>query len=301
MKKLTILFLVFLFFGCDRTETVKVDMIDQQLVYISSRGNGFDLYKCDQDGTKEVQLTTQPGWDWGPRWWPAEMAILHYAQDTAGNFSHKLIDFDGQPIEMDFQGLSDFIPAPYKMSYALYTEKVGENSHVFLQDLSTRTATDITPGDAYYGRPQWSIDGKSILMISDISGSQELHLYSMEDQSLVQLTDGEGRAKYASWSPDGKQIAFTREVLEEPKKDHDIYILNIETKDVTQLTDTPFGEQEISWSPMGDKIAYHGTIDGKDDIYTIDIETKEVVKITKGQGYHGEPVWIPIFETPKIY
>ena len=64
---------------------------------------------------------------------------------------------------------------------------------------------------------------------------------------------------------------------------------------VTQFTETPFGEQEISWSPMGDKIAYHGTIDGKDDIYTIELRTKQVKKITQGQGYHGEPAWIPIY------
>ena len=65
-------------------------------------------------------------------------------------------------------------------------------------------------------------------MVSDASGAQELHLYSLESQSIKQLTDGEGRAKYASWSPDGEQIAFTRETLEAPKKDHDIYLLDLD-------------------------------------------------------------------------
>lgn len=300
MTKLALFFLLTGLFGCNRTLRVKSDMIDQQLVYLSSRGNGFDLYRCNQDGSEEKQLTTQPGWDWGPRFWPHGQGILHYAQDTAGNFSHQLISFDGEPMDMDFQGPSDFIAAPLG-GYALYTDKVDGKDHVFMQDLINRKATDITPGNAYHGRPQWSPDGSKIVMISDVSGSQELHLYNISDQSWEQLTDGEGRAKYITWAPTGQKIAFTREVLEEPKKDHDIFILDLRTKEIIQLTDTPFGEQEISWSPMGDKIAYHGTIDGEDDIYTINLETREVVKITKGQGYHGEPTWIPIFEEPKIY
>jgi len=294
MKKLLFLFSVSLAWGCSDSVEVPPIPIDQKLVYLASRDKGFDIYYSNQDGTNEKQLTTQPGWDWGPRWSPAQNGIMHYAQDTSGNFSHRLISTTGETLEMDFYELPDFIAGPIG-AYALYTEKVGEKDHVFIYDLETQAANDITPGDAYYGRPKWSPDGNHIMMISDKSGSQELHLYSLADLSMTQLTEGTGKAKYASWSPDGKQIAFTREVLEEPRKDHDIYLLDLATKAVTQLTDTPFGEQEISWSPMGDKIAYHGTIDGKDDIFTIDLSTKEVLKITQSQGYHGEPAWIPIY------
>lgn len=281
--------------ACQSPENNTPAIVDQQLVYLASRGSGFDLYRSNQDGTGKKQLTSQPGWDWGPRWWQAKNGILHYSQDTAQNFAHRLINAEGATIPMDFQGLSDFIGSP-DGKYALYTEKVGENDHVFMQDLNSQTATDITPYDAYHGRPKWSPGGQLIMMISDRTGSNELYLYKLKDGSLTQLTNGEGRAKYASWSPDGKQIAFTREVLEAPKKDHDIFLLELESKEVTQLTNTEFGEQEISWSPMGDKIAYHGTIDGKDDIYTIDLKTKEVTKITNGEGYHGEPTWIPIYK-----
>lgn len=293
MKKLLALSVLAIITACNGSFNPKV--VNQELVFLSSRGNGFDLYKTDQNGGNLVQLTTQPGWDWGPRWWPGQSGILHYAQDTSGNFSHRLISAAGESMEMDFQGLKDFIASP-SGKYALYTDKVNGKDHVFMQDLEKGTAKDITPRDAYHGRPKWSPDGKLILMISDISGAQELHLYSLRDQSIVQLTEGVGRAKYASWAPTSRMIAFTREVLEEPKKDHDIFILDLKSKKVTQFTDTPYGEQEISWSPMGDKIAYHGTIDGKDDIYTIELRTKKVKKITNGEGYHGEPAWIPIYQ-----
>ena len=271
--------------------------VDQQLVYLAVRDNGYDLFLNNQEGTQENQLTTQPGFDWGPRWWAKQNGILHYSQDTAGNFSHKLITVAGEEIPYDFKGLTDFIVSPNGRLVA-YTKKVDDQDHVFIYytnpDIDTHN--DVTPFPAYFGRPKWSPDGKKLLMVSDMSGSQELYLYDEYYGELDQLTEGEGRAKYATWSPDGKKIAFTREVLEAPKKDHDIYILDLKTREITQLTDTPFGEQEISWSPMGDKIAYHGTIDGKDDIYTIDLETKEVKKITQGQGYHGEPAWIPIYQ-----
>lgn len=297
MKQL-ILFSLLIFailFGCDRpVEKINVP-IDQQLIYIASRGNGFDIYKSNQDGSGEIQLTTQKGFDWGPRWWAAKNGIIHYQQDTAGNFSLKLMTANGEPMPMDFQELSDFIASP-DGKYALYTEKMGEYDHIFMQNLATRTATDLTPVNAYHGRPHWAPDGQAILFLSDRTGSTELYLYMLADQSLEKLTEGEGRVKYVSWAPDSKRIAFTREILEEPKQDHDIYILNLDTKQTDRLSNTPFGEQEISWSPMGDKIAYHGTIDGKDDIYTIDVNTKAVSKITSSEGYHGEPAWIPVYK-----
>lgn len=282
-------------FACDKPVEKVNAPIDQQLIYIASRGNGFDIYRCNQDGSAEMQLTTQKGFDWGPRWWAAKNGIIHYEQDTAGNFSLKLISTKGEQIPMDFQELPDFIASP-DGQYALYTEKTGEHDHIFMQILATHSATDLTPYDAYHGRPHWSPDSNAILFLSDRSGSTELYLYQLADKSVVRLTEGNGRVKYVSWAPDGKRVAFTREVLEEPKTDHDIYLLDIDTKAVTQLTDTPFGEQEISWSPMGDKIVYHGTIDGKDDIYTIDVDTKAVSKITNSQGYHGEPAWIPVYK-----
>ncbi|MCE7993521.1 MAG: TolB family protein [Roseivirga sp.] len=291
--KLTILMSLVLTACSEATQTDAP--LNQQLIYIASRGNDFDIYKCNQDGSSEVQLTKQKGFDWGPRWWQAKEGIVHYQQDTAGNFSLRLMTGDGDEIPMDFQELPDFIASP-DGNYALYTEKTGDNDHIFMQTLADRTATDLTPVDAYHGRPHWSPDSRSILLLSDRSGSTELYLYQLEAKSLEKLTDGEGRVKYMSWAPDGKRVAFTREILEEPKRDHDIYILNLDTKEVSQLTNTPFGEQEISWSPIGDKIAYHGTIDGKDDIYTIEIETKTVTKITNGQGYHGEPAWIPVYQ-----
>ena len=208
MKKPVCLFLLLLLTASACTEKPK--LVDQQLIYLASRGNGFDIYKSNEDGSNEAQLTTQPGWDWGPRWSVAHQGIMHYEQDTAGAFTHRLISITGDPIEMDFQGLPDFVASP-DGKYALFTKKVGEKDHVFMQELAKGTATDITARDAYHGRPIWSPNGKHILMISDESGQQELHLYSLADQSIRQLTEGEGRAKYATWAPTGNQIAFTRE------------------------------------------------------------------------------------------
>ncbi len=286
--------LVCLLSACQKTPPQKTP-VDQQLIYIASRGNGFDIYKCNQDGSSEVQLTVQKGFDWGPRWWQAKEGIIHYEQDTAGNFAHRLINSQGISMPMDFQELPDFLASP-DGQYALYTEKVDDHDHIFMQTLTTRSAVDLTPVDAYHGRPCWSPDSQSVLFLSDRSGSTELYLYQLANESVKQLTEGNGRVKYISWAPDGTRVAFTREILEEPKQDHDIYLLNLETMESERFTNTPFGEQEISWSPMGDKIAYHGTIDGKDDIYTIDINTREVNKITKSQGYHGEPAWIPVYK-----
>ena len=62
------------------------------------------------------------------------------------------------------------------------------------------------------GSPTFSPDGKRIAFSWDGSERQGLHIYVKQFDSgeLRSLTHGEVEDRYASWSPDGKQIAFVR-------------------------------------------------------------------------------------------
>lgn len=75
--------------------------------------------------------------------------------------------------------------------------------------------------------------------------------------SLMNTTNTE-----PNWSPDGRQIVFTRETFSQtfggPRSDQiDVYAMNADGTGVRQLTSsTGVNEQEPSWSPDGRQIAY---------------------------------------------
>ena len=58
---------------------------------------------------------------------------------------------------------------------------------------------------------------------------------------------------YASWSPDGGQIVFDREVGE---NDSAIFIMEADGQNPQQLTFEPGRNYAPSWSPDGNKIAF---------------------------------------------
>ena len=265
------------------------DSLKMALVYISSRGEGFNIYKNSPEGSEEIQLTQDPGWEWYPQWNRTKKEILINTQDTAGNFEMKCIDREGNYLSYEGRKNSSYFLSPTGEMGA-YTVKKGDNTTLWIFPLENEADSQLVADEGTYnGRPEWSPDGNQLLFISDRSGSNELYLYSLDTQQTRRLTHNDWREKYTSWSPNGTHIAST---FAKGDAANDIYLIELATGEAKALTQTPINESEISWSPKGDLIAYHAQVDEKDDIFTLNIQSGEVVKITQGEGYHGEPIWI---------
>ncbi|MBL4904835.1 MAG: PD40 domain-containing protein, partial [Flavobacteriaceae bacterium] len=68
-------------------------------------------------------------------------------------------------------------------------------------------ATKITKGMAYDVHPRYSPDGKSIVFVSDKSGSDNLWTRNIETKEEKQITKGNNKSHFsADWSPDGEYI-----------------------------------------------------------------------------------------------
>jgi dipeptidyl aminopeptidase/acylaminoacyl peptidase len=83
-------------------------------------------------------------------------------------------------------------------------------------------------------------------------------IYSIETSANapVQLTTSEEGASQPAWSPDGKQLAFTRKVGDKPQ----IFVLSMEGGEPWQLTKSKYGAASPKWSPDGKKILYSSGI-----------------------------------------
>jgi Tol biopolymer transport system component len=57
--------------------------------------------------------------------------------------------------------------------------------------------------------PSWSPDGAQILFSDRVAdGSWQIFVANADGQAVEQLTEGVGTNSYASWSPDGRYIAY---------------------------------------------------------------------------------------------
>jgi Tol biopolymer transport system component len=115
--------------------------------------------------------------------------------------------------------------------------------------------------------PEWSADGKAIAFrggggFQAYPGLSHIFLVTSIDGPaspvITQVTSVRDQQDcWPHWSPDSRQIVFTRA---EPGKDEqfgDVWVLDVGTGEETQLTKTPdIEEQAIGWCPSDGKIYY---------------------------------------------
>ena len=72
-------------------------------------------------------------------------------------------------------------------------------------------ATRITSGSGFDGQPRFSPDGKSIVFVSDRSGSENLYLVDPDGKNLRAMTRGANQAFISpDWTPDGKYVVVSK-------------------------------------------------------------------------------------------
>lgn len=93
----------------------------------------------------------------------------------------------------------------------------------------------------------------------------------------------------ATWSPDGKRIAYVSFERQKPS----IILQEIATGTRTVLTDFPGLNSAPAFSPDGKTLALVLSRDGDPEIYTMNLATRELRRITRQRAIDTEPSWTP--------
>ncbi len=146
----------------------------------------------------------------------------------------------------------------------------GSNAHLVLSNL---------PG-SYFDVPAWSPDDKQIAITAfanDQTTPSQIYTANADGSDLKPLTHDPNGVGGATWSPDGKFIAYTGFIGGRDK----IFIMNANGSHVHPLTSDLVSNNDFAaWSPIGDQIAFSSVCGSSPDCNGI------VVINSDGTGRH---------------
>lgn len=196
-------------------------------------------------------------------------------------------------VGMDSKGFSDWLPGDHGMLIWASRNVVDSRLHqvraagvdpAFLSDLDRRAS-------AYTGRGR-----DEVIVRWDEGGTEAYQLYRWTPGGgePVRLTDGEERANFGDFEPDGRRIAYVS--TRRNGTDNDLYVVdpaNPGSEELVLENEGTWGVWE--WSPTDDRLLLDRYLSNfQNELYVFDLETRDLRLVSDTAGdpaRYGSAQW----------
>lgn len=291
-----------------------------RIVFTSNRSEGEDLYWINSDGSGGITQITDYGSAQESDYSKANDGIAFSRKDMnpfSSEEKSSLYSISITPDSRDERKIGPVIDDDWEPSFspdgkriAFVSTRENRNWEIYVMNNDTEGSFPLwlKCEQEFYEHelfeewlkwsPTWepSPDGERIAFVvqkntirnNEYDGEAEIWSINADSTDCRRLTTDNGLFdKRPDWSPDGKQIAFSR-------VGDGIYLLDVESGVERKLTNAPNDANYPTWSPDGEWLAF--TSNGREnrDIFIMPIEGGEPINLTNdGEHDYWYPNWLP--------
>jgi len=197
--------------------------------------------------------------------------------------------------------------------------------HIWLMNVETKEARQLTFGKGSDINPRWSPDGKHLLFLSNRDNEKkgmQLYVIPRYGGEARRMTDIEGGVSDPQWAPKGRRVLFLASPPSKEKEKTDVkvirrifykldgagfihekrrhlFVLTFEGARPKQLTSGDFDVSDPAWSPDGTEIAFIANMsentdyEVRKDLYVISKMGGKPRKLYSGKGPLANPTYSP--------
>lgn len=285
-----------------------------KIAFTSDRDGNREIYVMNNDGTKQIRLTNDPGIDDYAAWSPDGRRIAYLCEVSTGSFAICLMNGDGtgksKLTSINHNPNNNVWNQSWSISWSPDGTKIAfqepqKNRDIFSIDVDTGNRANLTNHPAGNIMPAWSPVGSKIAFVSYRSGTScmRLHVMNSDGSNMTALPcspDFAWADLYPDWSPEGRRLVYT--ALNENDLPI-IYIINADGTGRYIFDHWSSGCEGIcgayrsypKWSPDGTKIVfsifrYVWNIDDS-EIFVKDSSGTAPTQLTNTQGNNFHPSW----------
>ena len=213
---------------------------------------------------------------------------LFIADAKTGKVLQKISSFnrDAHINALNYTGLSGSW-APDNQHIAFSAFKKGKNYLTIADALNGKIKRSIKlPGLPFFNHLSWSPDGDKLVISGLVEGQNDLYLYNLEKDSLIQLTNDIYSELHPNWSPDSRYIVFSTDRLsmqdsDKGKLDYNLALIDAETGAVQDIRIFR-GADNLNpvFTPDGESIVFLSNRDGFRNAYRYYLDNRRVEQVT---------------------
>jgi len=222
------------------------------------------------------------------------IAFASVRDPDASEWALYVIETDGTGEQMLMQGTLDDPPAwsPDGTRIACAKRVSYGHTEIFLVEVQSGEATQLTHLNRNTASPAWSPDGTCIVFACDKDGDDmfDMDLWAIDSDggNLRRLTHMRAPSSNPAWSPDGEEIAFMYD-LQSHEGPPDIYIVDADGSNLRNLTNSPLMEAFPAWAPDGRTVYFtSGTSEEDVGVYRIRTDGTGRERVTCGVDRCGQ-------------